>query len=255
MNKHTQFLSVSWNVVLAMAIYGSAFAAGPTGLLNDTGITTCWGWNGSQSVAPGEEVDTGSGPRQDCRFGRDAASAAGMPKVGGGSNGFDFSKIANDGTVLSETAALGTSAKDWACTRDNVTGLVWEVKTTSGLRGQNHTYTWYNSDSSTNGGEVGTLSRGTCFVTGRCDTEKFVADVNAVGTCGATDWRMPSKRELFSITNLGRTDCAIDPNYFPNTPAFAVFFSASAWIVSACGYVFTGSTGDARLVRLVRNGQ
>ena len=247
-----------WALACVFGLIHTAYAAG----LNDTGITDCSNDTVVDNTT-GVQADNGTHPRQDCRYGRDAAAAAGMPKVGGGGKGFDFSKIANDGTVLSASAALGTGATDWACTKDNVTGLIWEVKTTSGLRSQSHSYTWYNSNAATNGGTVGTVSGGTCNATGRCDTEKFVADVNAAGLCGATDWRMPSKKELISIADLGRSSPAIDPSYFPNTPA-SYFWSASAyasyssgaWVVGFNGGdASNGSKGYAYQVRLVRSGQ
>jgi hypothetical protein len=241
-------------LVLALALPVAAHAAG----LNDTGITDCW--NDTGVVTTGVEADTGTHPRQDCRYGRDPAATAGMPKTGAGGKGFDFQKIANDGTVLDASATLGTGAKDWACTRDNVTGLIWEVKTTSGLRSQGHSYTWYNSDVATNGGSAGTASGGTCATTGRCDTEKFVADVNAAGLCGASTWRMPTVKELESIADLGRYNPAIDPTYFPNTrasdfwsaSAFA-YWSAPAWIVyfdlGGASYNYKNSYYHVRLVR------
>src|ERR1035437_6155284 len=127
-------------LVLALALPVAAHAAG----LNDTGITDCSNDTVVDNTT-GIEADTGTHPRQDCRYGRDPAAAAGsMPKTGAGGQGFDFPKIPNDGTVLNAAAVVGTGAKDWACTLDNVTDLIWEVKTTSGLRSQIHTYTWYN---------------------------------------------------------------------------------------------------------------
>ena len=247
---------VRW-LTLAFLLPGITHAAG----LNDTGITDCS--NDTAVVTTGVEADTGTHPRQDCRYGRDPAATAGMPKTGAGGKGFDFSKIANDGTVLNAAAVLGTGAKDWACTRDNVTGLIWEVKTTSGLRSQSHSYTWYNSDAASNGGSAGTASGGTCATSGRCDTEKFVTDVNAVGLCGATDWRMPSKKDLISILDLGRTNPAIDPTFFPNTPvsyfwsasAYA-YYSGGAWFVAFdYGYAYSYSEYRTFQVRLVRAGQ
>jgi len=215
--RHHFFASLA---VLSVELWAAAHAAG----LNDTGISNCYVNSGVDNT--GVEADGGSHPRQDCRYGRDAA--LGVPKVGGGGKGFDFTKIANNGTVLPESAALGVGATDWACTRDNVTGLVWEVKVINGLRSLNHAYTWYNSDATTNGGDAGIESNGSCLFTGRCDTEKFVADVNAgIGMCGAKDWRMPSQNELLSIMDFGRTAPSIDPTYFPNTPS-SYFWSASA---------------------------
>lgn len=201
----------------------AAHAAG----LNDTGITDCSNDTVVDNTS-GIQADSGTHPRQDCRYGRDPAATAGMRKTGAGGKGFDFTKIANNGAALPASAVLGSAASDWACTRDNLTGLVWEVKTSSGLRSKNHSYTWYSSDSASNGGSAGTVSAGTCATIGRCDTEKFVADVNTPGLCGANNWRMPSKEELLSIVDYARTAPAIDPSYFPNTLA-STYWSASAY--------------------------
>ena len=102
-----------------------------------------------------------------------------------------------------------------------------------------------------------------CATTGRCDTEKFVQDVNAAGMCGRSDWRMPTFRELHSLVRLGVSP-SIDGGYFPNTVP-SVFWSSSpvassssaAWFVH---FVSGGSSSfDPRQyghsVRLVRVGQ
>jgi len=244
----------------ALLCVSQANAAG----LNDTGITDCF--NDAGVVSSSVAADGGTHPRQDCRYGRDAAAAAGnLPKVGGGSKGFDFTKIANNGSALPASATLGSDPNDWACTRDNVTGLIWEVKTTSGLRSMSHSYTWYSSNSATNGGSAGTVSGGSCHTVGRCDTEKFVADVNSAGLCGANDWRMPDRQELVSIVDYSRPypGPTLDTTYFPNTHA-SFFWSASAyadgsdfaWLVHFYyGYAYGSSKYYNYQVRLVRAGQ
>ncbi|MBK7001887.1 MAG: DUF1566 domain-containing protein [Rhodoferax sp.] len=247
-------------LIAAVLFTSQAFASG----LNDTGITFCGDASTNTASCATVAKDGGTYPRQDARYGRDAQAAAGsLSKTGGGGKGFDFTKIANNGSVLSASAVLGNGPTDWACTRDNVTGLIWEVKTTSGLRSQSHTYTWYNRNSAINGGFVGTASGGTCFTSGHCDTEKFVQDVNAAGLCGASDWRMPSRKELTSILDLGRVNPAIDPDYFPNTPGSS-FWSGSPYADnsrSAWGVDFDGGgapnpiRGYGYAVRLVRGGQ
>ena len=96
--------------------------------------------------------------------------------------------------------------------QDNVTGLIWEIKTVDGdLHDKDNSYSWYNSNTSTNGGSAGIENGGSCPDTGNCDTEKFVTSVNAQGLCGANDWRMPNKEELRSIVDysieIGRASC------------------------------------------------
>ena len=248
-------------VLVLAALANPAWAVGPKNALNDTGITT-YGDATSNSLTT-EPPDY---PGQDARFGRDAAAAAGkLPKVGAGSKGFDFTKIANNGSVLPASAVLGQGSSDWGCTYDNVTGLMWEVKVNdaSHLRHMNWSYTWYDSNASTNGGSVGTASAGVCKTTGRCDTEKFVQDVNAAGLCGHSNWRMPTRKELISIVDYGRYNPAVDAGWFPNTLA-SVFWSASAlaygssnaWLVYFnFGHAHYDGKGNGGQVRLVRAGQ
>ena len=229
------------------------------GTFNDTGIT----WSGDALFGNATTCDPSHPAGQDCHYGRDAQAVAGtLNKVGGGNAGFDYTKIANDGSVLPASAALGSGPNDWACTRDNVTGLIWEVKTSDGgLRDQFNTYTWYDPNSPD--GNPGTQSGGSCTGSA-CDTTGFVQAVNAQGLCGASDWRMPTWRQLQGIVDYGRFSPAIDSGYFPN-PGISVFWSGSprandsnyAWVVmldigAASPY---GRRGDGYLVRVVRGGQ
>jgi hypothetical protein len=242
--------------LLALVIL-PAHAVGPNNALNDTGITQ-YGDCCDNTLAS-EPADY---PGQDARFGRDAKATAGqLTKVGGGSAGFDFTALDANG----QPTTPSSGATPHPCVRDNVTGLVWEVKTAdSGLRDQNWGYTWYDSNPATNGGDAGTASGTTnCKTAGRCDTEKYVADVNATQLCGYTDWRMPTVKELVSIVDYSRVNSSIDPTYFPNTPASS-FRSASAYAsVSSSAWVVVFNFGYADAygkrygyqVRLVRAGQ
>jgi hypothetical protein len=245
----------------AFGLFNAAYAAG----LNDTGITFCGDANTNTASCAMIGSDSGAYPRQDATQGRDAIAMAGkLVKVGGGSAGFDFTKIANDGGDLTVSAAVGNGPTEWACTRDNVTGLTWEVKTTSGLRSMSHSYTWYNSDPSSNGGSAGTASGGTCYQPGRCDTEKFVQDVNAAGLCGTKPnaWRMPTVKELQGIADYGQTGQAIDLTYFPNIYYFANWAgspysvtSIHAWYVEYLNGTVDVSYRDYFAgIRLVRSG-
>ena len=68
-----------WALACAFGLISPVYAAG----LNDTGITDCYN-DTAVDNATGIQADSGSHPRQDCRYGRNAAATAGMPKVGGG---------------------------------------------------------------------------------------------------------------------------------------------------------------------------
>jgi hypothetical protein len=85
------------------------------------------------------------------------------------------------------------------CVRDNITGLIWEGKTSDGgLRDSAKTYT-----------NTGVAAAG--------DTGAHVAAVNSAQLCGRQDWRLPTPDELVSIVNYGSGAPALDASAFPNT--------------------------------------
>ncbi|MDP3695903.1 MAG: DUF1566 domain-containing protein [Desulfocapsaceae bacterium] len=235
--------------------------------LNDTGIT--WGGNypsGNNSTCTGEEIGA-----QDCFHGRDATNYDNSD----GYAGFSFTKLGNNGVALANQA-VDYATMPWACVKDNVTGLTWEVKTNDGgLHDQNDIYTWYNTDPAANGGSSGEANSSfdTCegYDSGNdatyCNTEAYVARVNAAGWCGKSDWRMPTLKELEGIVFFG-TSPTIDLYYFPNTPASSLVWSGTplaqllpsgpnvAWGVDFNdGSSDGGFRSDYGRVRLVRGGQ
>jgi hypothetical protein len=159
-----------------------------------------------------------------------------------------YTKISNSGAVLPDTATLGSGANDWACTKDNKTGLTWEVKTDDGgLRDKDWYYSWYKP-SGDNGGFAGytdTINGAlNCSTQNNCNTDAFTNAVNAKGLCGKKDWRMPTKDELEGLLTTTSTinqpindNLFIDANYFPNTNSRYwssspyADFSGSAWVV------------------------
>lgn len=240
--------------------------------LPDTGQSTCYNNSVVDVVAASTSTsiasDVGIHPRQDCRYGRDAAAAAGvLIKTGAGAQGFDYTKIANNGTTLAAGVALGTNPTDWACTKDNITGLTWEVKTATNtdLRYSGHTYTWYSSVGTTNGGNAGSTGGNTCNATlpfSLCNTQAFVAAVNAAALCSYTDWRIPTTRELLTLIYADGSNPAIDQTYFPNTLA-VTFWSGTPGVelLTYARYVnfqdgITASQpkSNSEQVRLVRGG-
>jgi hypothetical protein len=250
---------------LSVCCASAAQAAGPTGLLNDTGQTQCD--NGSNVMAACTLGNTGDAAavtykRQDGRFGRDPAAPA---KVGAGVAGFDFTPLDASGVAIALTGTPAVPSATPRCIKDNVTNLIWEVKTTSGLQNTTNTYTWYNSNNATNGGNAGVANGGSCSGGSGCDTEKYVADINALNLCGfgTTGWRLPTRRELLSIALNDGSNPSIDASYFPGTQSNWYWTSdtyapgpSGAWIVIfGGGNSSAGSKTFTYYVRLVRSGQ
>lgn len=232
---------------LGLLCTNSAFAvvvpSGPTGLLNDTGQTQCD--NGNNVMAACTVSNTGDAAtykRQDGRFGRDPAAP---PKFGGGVAGFDFTKVCFNGdlqgagtctgTLAANTTdtATGTPTTDWACTKDNVTNLIWSLQSGNG--------------------DWTTYARTTLPNT-----------TNTANRCGFnTGWRLPTRRELLSIALNDGSNPAIDASYFPNTTSSFYWTSdeyalapSNAWVVSfANGTTNSNGKASASFVRLVRSGQ
>lgn len=90
------------------------------------------------------------------------------------------------------------------CVLDQFTGLTWEVKSDQpGLHFWNNTYSWFSPDES-HDEELdyrGTPGAGACTGSA-CDTHALVEAVNAEAYCGFNDWRLASRDELASISDL-----------------------------------------------------
>lgn len=171
--------------------------------LNDTIQTSCFDNAGTESQCP-----LANYPGQDGDSGRDVTNNNNDDGVAG----FSFTKLDADGNPLPN------SATSWTCVRDNVTGLVWEVK--EALPGNQHsannTYSWYSTNTNSNSGVAGTLNGGTCTGS-RCDTEGYSLAVNTVNYCGRSNWRMPERTELNSIYRKvnNTAESRVDTEFFP----------------------------------------
>jgi chitinase len=154
-------------------------------------------------------------PGQDGQRGQDIIAANGLlEKAGRGEQGFDFTRLNAEGDEIDATSTA------WSCVRDNVTGLIWEVKLASastGLQSSSYSYTWYAAENGSDPSGTQTGAAASCNLT-ECNTSAYVEAVNELGLCNFNDWRLPSHQELLSLVHFGH-DVApmIDADYFPNT--------------------------------------
>jgi hypothetical protein len=231
--------------------------------LDDTDQTTCYDVNAGMTMASRGALESGaSGFEHHTRSEARAGEIERKGKVEATAPGRGYTKIANDGSPLPASAEPGSAPGDWGCTRDNATGLIWEVKATVGLRNQKHTYTWYDTNDGA-AGAIGTAKNcgGTLI---HCNTTAYRDAINALTgasrLCGATDWRLPTGKELSGLVQADLTsETGLDTNWFPNsvssvywTGESSTASTAIAWFVSSEGGIVV--TGDKDVVQLVRGG-
>ncbi len=239
-----------------VTIEASDQVAPPTGdapALNDTGATSC-------ATATERGLDCSSPdivadyPNQDGASGRDPMDFDDTDGV----RGFSFTKLGADGSPLADQS-VDYATTPWTCVRDEVTQRVWEIKTgDAGLRDRQWTYSWYSTRVSP---VQGFEDVGECETRGRCDTEKYVREVNEAGLCGFDDWRLPSSAELQSIVHYESGGAAIDGTFFPNAEA-DLYWSATPSSVPGEAEFVGFRHGEIRAmghdqplaVRLVRGG-
>jgi fibronectin type 3 domain-containing protein len=242
--------------------------------LNDTGITEqqCYQVGSDVLVACGSAGAIALNPAQDGMSGRDA-----NPVTNGaadGKLGFSFTKVCNSGALAGTGAcpadpALGSMATDWGCTYDNVTGLMWEVKTDDpvpGLRDWTLTYTNYDSTTAAQKYDPVTNTYPTqAEIDAASNSIGFKNRVNSQTLCGHNDWRLSTADELHSLVDDGVAagGPTIDAAWFPNMQS-GYFWSASpyvgnstyAWVVNfSDGFVLNYDRYSTYYVRLVRAGQ
>jgi hypothetical protein len=128
-------------------------------------------------------------------------------------NTTSYTKLDGSGKPLSD------SATSWNMVKDNVTGLIWEIKTSKdGVINYNNpndadnTYFWSDKDLATHGGNKETPEQGK-------GTLDFINDLNSANFGGYSDWRLPTLKELSSIVNydIPSPGPTINTTYFPDT--------------------------------------
>ena len=208
----------------------------------DTGQTTCYDAGGNVITCPS--------PGQPF-YGQDANYTINSPS---------YTKLDENGNALPDTAT------SWVMVRDNVTGLIWEVKQDNdGFQNYDNphdadnTYTWYDPDPISNGGSAGTPGEGT-------DTGDFIDMLNNESFGSYSNWRIPSVKELTSIWNCGKWKPSINTAHFPNTMSTdgGRYWSATTNahypnVVFVSYFEFTSigyeSKSNAHCVRAVRDGK
>ncbi len=196
------------------------------GKIPDTGVTAsqCYGAGGVASISCTSAAAIALNPQQDGMIGRDVTD----PSNADGQLGFSYSAVANP---------AGGNYDKTACVKDDITGLMWEGKTTSGLHSK---FTYY------------TIAQAAAFV----------ADTNVSKLCGFEDWRLPTAVELQTLVDYGVASGdpsvlapAIDRTWFPNTQDSYYLSSSAVYNPLVVGFSDGSTRGDsstlfyARLVR------
>jgi len=187
--------------ILSLALLILPFVAFATPI-PDTGQTKCY--DTSQEItcpSPGEPF-----------YGQDAQYTT---------NSQSYTKLDENGNDLPDETSW-----PWAMVRDNVTGLIWEVKNSkddtpdyNNPNDADNIYDWSDSIG------VGT------------GTEDFINALNVEQFGGYSDWSLPTIKELASIVNRNSDYPFINTNYFPNTVPYAYWsFTTNASIPSEAWY-------------------
>ncbi len=198
-------------IVLTIVLFPVSIIAGP---LPDTGQTKCYDNSGEITCpAPGETF-----------YGQDGNYLINPPS---------YTKLDANGNDLSDDAT------EWVMVRDNVTGLIWEVKTDDGsIHDKDESYTWQNAQ------------------------DVFIAELNSQKLGGFQDWRMPTVKELAPIVSPGERYPAAETSFFPRTQKSLYWSkttyasnSAEAWFIEFNdGEINRANKSNSYHVRAVRGG-
>jgi hypothetical protein len=155
-----------------------------------------------------------------------------------------YTKLDADGNELEPCAA------QWAMVKDDVTGLVWEVKTDDGgIHDRDDTYVLLKTEESDLDARLDFINR--------LNDEQF-------GGQSEWPWRLPTIKELSSIVHKNNTNSTINTGYFPNikpalywSSTFHAYHTDDVWQVHFFyGYAAGAGEGhnksNSHFVRAVR---
>ncbi len=111
--------------------------------------------------------------------------------------------------------AIDNWSGPWSCILDKDTGLIWENKDDNeGIHDGRWTYSW------SDGQGLGEEDKGSCiFNNTHCDSQDLIRRARLEKTCGLSQWRLPTAKELSTLFNptppVGEP--IIDIDFFPYT--------------------------------------
>jgi hypothetical protein len=263
------FITTS-SFIFCNLLLSAVYAEQPVKRLNDTGIQYSGDYPKGVNIGCSAQIKSfdvnpvqikGFNQQQDCATGPSGANQNAIESI------FSYHKISATGEKLSQ------DAQQWHCVIDEASRLMWEVKQDKVTPGNLHffddKFTWYNSNPLLNGGNIGDWNQQgkdcSGYTEGKprsfCHVEQFVSRVNKQGLCGYQDWRLPTRAELTSLVHFGRSQPAIDHNFFPHT-LNNFYWTANpvvgrpieAWAINfEFGYTSPFRKTDPRPTRLVRD--
>lgn len=111
----------------------------------------------------------------------------------------------------------GTGANQWGCTRDDASGLLWEIKgpmSSPAPNGMMKTFTNYDDKNLFQ--NTATVKPTQAQIDAATNTMGYAKAVNTAGLCGKKNWRRPTRTELQTLVK-GTTPVTINTGFFPNT--------------------------------------
>jgi hypothetical protein len=148
-----------------------------------------------------------------------------------------YTKLSQTGDEMEDTATIEGG---WLMTRDNVTGLIWEIKTDDGSIHDKDN--WYI----------------------RTEMIDYISTLNDSNFGGYSDWRVPTIKELATIVYSNSDVPAIDLRFFPNIQSYpywsstyrAYFPEDNPWFVNfQTGHVFYEHYSSSHYILAVRGTQ